>query len=124
MTIASRTPEGFPSRCPICGADSQIEFSDPGDDAVCPVCGSHLLLAQMIVDRFRRKLAEQLGVAEEELTGDFLSNLGADSLDTVELLMELEEDFDFDLPIDEAERIHTIRQAIEALLRNRKKPKP
>jgi acyl carrier protein len=100
-----------------------IEFSDPGDDAVCPGCGAHLLLAQMIVDRFRRKLAEQFGIDEDQFP-DLLSmnELGADSLDTVELVMELEGDFDYDLPIDEELRINTIREAVKMLSRHRKKP--
>lgn len=121
MTISTRTPEGFPSRCPICAAEFTVDFSDPGLDAVCPACGSHLELAQMIVDRFRRKIAEQLGVPEDQFP-DLLSigELGADSLDLVEVVMELEEDFNDDLPIDEELRKRTIREALDALLRNRR----
>lgn len=81
-------------------------------------------MAQMIVDRYRRKMAEQLGVPEDQFPAEALTNLGADSLDAVELVMELEEEFDFDLPISEEERINTVRQAIEALLRHRKRPNP
>ena len=42
MTIASRTPEGRPNHCPVCGTDLKIEPSDPPGDALCPRCG-HLL---------------------------------------------------------------------------------
>lgn len=39
MTISSRTPEGIPSHCPICGSELKLEFSDPAGDATCPKCG-------------------------------------------------------------------------------------
>lgn len=39
MSISSRTPEGLPSRCPICGATPNLEYSDPASDAPCPNCG-------------------------------------------------------------------------------------
>ena len=58
---------------------------------------------------------EQLGVDEEEVTPDasFVDDLGADSLDTVELVMALEEEFETEIPDEEAEKITTVQQAID-----------
>ena len=60
-------------------------------------------------------VAEQLGVDKEKVTPDtsFVNDLGADSLDTVELVMELEEEFDINIPDDAAEKIQTVGQAVE-----------
>ena len=58
---------------------------------------------------------EQLGVAKEQITREtsFINDLGADSLDTVELVMELEEEFDITIPDEKAEEIQTVGQAID-----------
>jgi acyl carrier protein len=60
-------------------------------------------------------VAEQLGVDKEKVSAEtsFVNDLGADSLDTVELVMELEEEFDINIPDDAAEQIQTVGQAIE-----------
>ncbi len=60
-------------------------------------------------------VAEQLGVDEGEITNEssFVDDLGADSLDTVELVMALEEEFGCEIPDDEAEKITTVQQAID-----------
>ena len=60
-------------------------------------------------------VAEQLGVDKDKVTPDtsFVNDLGADSLDTVELVMELEEEFDINIPDDAAEKIQTVGQAID-----------
>lgn len=60
-------------------------------------------------------VAEQLGVDKEKITPEtsFVNDLGADSLDTVELVMELEEEFDINIPDDAAEKIQTVGQAVE-----------
>jgi len=68
-----------------------------------------------VKDRVIEIVAEQLGVNKEQITDDtsFVNDLGADSLDTVELVMELEEEFDVNIPDDAAEKIQTVGQAIE-----------
>ena len=68
-----------------------------------------------IEDRVKKIVIEQLGVAEDQVTPDasFVDDLGADSLDTVELVMALEEEFDAEIPDDEAEKITTVKQAID-----------
>ncbi|MCL4141034.1 UNVERIFIED_CONTAM: hypothetical protein GTU68_003400 [Idotea baltica] len=60
-------------------------------------------------------VSEQLGVEKEKITRDsnFVNDLGADSLDTVELVMELEEEFDISIPEDAAEKIQTVGEAID-----------
>lgn len=65
--------------------------------------------------RVKKVIVEQLGVKEEEVTNDafFADDLGADSLDSVELIMALEEEFETEIPDEEAEKIGTVQQAID-----------
>lgn len=65
-------------------------------------------------------VAEQLGVEREKLSREtsFVNDLGADSLDTVELVMELEEEFDITIPDESAEKIQTVGQAVEHIEAN------
>ena len=67
-----------------------------------------------VEERVKKIVAEQLGVKEEEVnTGSsFVEDLGADSLDTVELVMALEEEFETEIPDEEAEKITTVQLAI------------
>ncbi|RXK32729.1 acyl carrier protein [Arsenophonus endosymbiont of Bemisia tabaci Asia II 3] len=68
-----------------------------------------------IESRVKKIIAEQLGVKEEEVANNssFVEDLGADSLDTVELVMALEEEFDIEIPDEEAETITTVQAAID-----------
>ena len=68
-----------------------------------------------IAEQVKSIVAEQLGVKEEEVTNDasFVEDLGADSLDTVELVMALEEEFDTEIPDEDAERITTVQEALD-----------
>jgi acyl carrier protein len=68
-----------------------------------------------VEERVTKIVAEQLGVAEGEISASssFVDDLGADSLDTVELVMALEEEFDTEIPDEEAEKITTVQQAID-----------
>ena len=68
-----------------------------------------------IVDRVKKIVAEQLGVKADEVTNtaSFVDDLGADSLDTVELVMALEEEFETEIPDEEAEKITTVQAAID-----------
>lgn len=65
--------------------------------------------------RIKKIVAEQLGVNEAEVNNEssFVDDLGADSLDTVELVMALEEEFECEIPDEEAEKINTVQQAID-----------
>lgn len=73
-----------------------------------------------IEDRVKKIVVEQLGVNEDQVTPDasFVDDLGADSLDTVELVMALEEEFDAEIPDDQAEKITTVKQAVEFIQAN------
>jgi acyl carrier protein len=68
-------------------------------------------------------VAEQLGVKAEQVTNaaSFVDDLGADSLDTVELVMALEEEFEIEIPDEDAEKITTVQQAIDYISERRNK---
>ncbi|AJC50658.1 acyl carrier protein [Coxiella endosymbiont of Amblyomma americanum] len=68
-----------------------------------------------VEERIKKIIVEQLGVKEEEVTNDasFVDDLGADSLDTVELVMALEEQFDIEISDEAAEKLTTVQQAID-----------
>lgn len=68
-----------------------------------------------IEQRVKKIVAEQLGVAEDEikLESSFVNDLGADSLDTVELVMALEDEFEIEIPDEQAEKITTVQQAVD-----------
>ncbi len=72
-------------------------------------------MAMAVEDRIKKIIAEQLGVEEDEVVSEasFVQDLGADSLDTVELVMALEEEFDIEIPDEEAEKMQKVAQAID-----------
>ncbi|MGB3655258.1 MAG: acyl carrier protein [Rivularia sp. (in: cyanobacteria)] len=68
-----------------------------------------------IFEKVKKIVAEQLGVEDEKITpnANFANDLGADSLDTVELVMALEEEFDIEIPDEAAEKITTVQEAVD-----------
>ncbi len=68
-----------------------------------------------IIDKVKSIIVEQLGVEEEEvkMEASFVDDLGADSLDIVELVMALEEEFDLEIPDEDAEKIGTVGEAVK-----------
>jgi acyl carrier protein len=76
-----------------------------------------------IEQRVKKLVAEQLGVNEADIKNEsaFVEDLGADSLDTVELVMALEDEFECDIPDEEAEKIRTVQQAIDYINSHLKK---
>lgn len=73
-----------------------------------------------IADKVRAIIIERLGVDEADVTteANFINDLGADSLDTVELIMELEKEFEISIPDEEAEKIQTVGEAVSYVEKN------
>jgi acyl carrier protein len=73
-----------------------------------------------VADKVKSIIVEQLGVDEEEVTLDasFTDDLGADSLDIVELVMAFEEEFGIEIPFEEAEKIGNVREAVDYIQNN------
>ncbi len=121
MPIASRTPEGWPNRCPVCGASLHIDPSLPPGDAPCPQCG-HLVWfdPEDLRKRVLEKIAAILHTDPAMIDLDSpLEALATDSLDVVELIMELEEEFEFSPPAEglPSDSIRTVRDLIEWIVR-------
>ena len=75
-----------------------------------------------IEQRVKKIVAEQLGVAEAEIKNEasFVNDLGADSLDTVELVMAFEEAFELEIPDEDAEKIRTVQDAVDYITKHAK----
>ncbi|PIQ97044.1 MAG: acyl carrier protein [Nitrospinae bacterium CG11_big_fil_rev_8_21_14_0_20_56_8] len=71
-----------------------------------------------VEDKVKEIIVDQLGVDEKQVTpgASFIDDLGADSLDTVELVMALEEEFDIEIPDEDAEKISTVQHAIDYIM--------
>jgi len=78
-----------------------------------------------VADQVKKIIVEQLGVDEDEVTPDasFVDDLGADSLDTVELVMAFEEEFSIEIPDEDAEKITRVKEAVEYIDGHAKKKK-
>jgi len=101
-----------------------VELSSTGDshyNSAAVTAGAARPLAEgmktmsSVEERVHKIVVEQLGVKEEDVTPEasFVDDLGADSLDTVELVMALEEEFETEIPDEDAEKITTVQQAID-----------
>ena len=79
-------------------------------------------MASSIEEKVKQIIVEQLGVDETEVTptASFIDDLGADSLDTVELVMALEEGFGIEIPDEDAEKIVTVQDAVDYIQKNAK----
>ena len=75
-----------------------------------------------VADRVKKIIVDQLGVEEETVTAEasFVDDLGADSLDTVELVMALEEEFGIEIPDEDAEKITTVKDATSYIAEHKK----
>jgi acyl carrier protein len=96
-----------------CGAARKFKFVE---------IGGTIRMAS-VEERVKTIIVEQLGVDEGEVTpsASFVDDLGADSLDTVELVMALEEEFEIEIPDEDAEKITTVHQAIDYINERRAK---
>ncbi len=74
-----------------------------------------------VEEQVKEIIVEQLGVSDDSVSGaaNFVDDLGADSLDTVELVMKFEEDFDIEIPDEDAEKIRTVQDAIDYIAANK-----
>jgi len=74
-----------------------------------------------VLSKVKEIIVEKLGVNESEITENakFIDDLGADSLDTVELIMQFEEDFSLEIPDEEAENILSVKQAVDYIVKNK-----
>ena len=74
-----------------------------------------------VLNKVKEIITDKLGVNESEITENakFIEDLGADSLDTVELIMQFEEDFSLEIPDDDAENILSVKQALDYIVKNK-----
>ena len=79
-------------------------------------------MSATIEQKVKNIIADQLGVGEEEIkpTASFIEDLGADSLDIVELVMAMEEEFEVEIPDEEAENIKTVQDAVNYITTHKK----
>jgi len=113
--ISSRTPEGLPSRCPLCASDTALEFSATGGDATCPSCGVHLLRSALLLARLQELAKSHPELELIDITPQSPWPLGGDSLTAVEVMLELEQELGVSITADDAERIYTVGEAIRYL---------
>jgi acyl carrier protein len=129
--VSSHTPEDAPNWCPLCRAAIRIEPSSGTLDAPCPACGALLwflptsqgpviysaVTASAVFDRARDIFAENLGINVDALdAGTFTREIDADSLNVVELVMAIEEEFHITMRDEDASQIKTIGDAIRYLI--------
>ena len=78
-------------------------------------------MSDSVLDKVKEIVVDKLDVNEDEVTNDakFMDDLGADSLDTVELIMQFEEDFGIEIPDEDAEKILSVQQAIDYINNNK-----
>lgn len=110
--ISCRTPEGFPSRCPLCQAEAAIDFSEHGGDAPCPSCGARILRSAQLLERLRAIARKYPELELDELTSDSPWPPGGDSLTGVEVMLELEQELGVSMSANIADRIDTVGDAI------------
>ncbi len=111
MSASSRTPEGQPHHCPVCGRFVVVEVSSPFGDSVSPSCGQLLWL-------FSDRLAALTGADPGEIRLDTpVRDLGVDSFDLLDLAAEAEERFGVVLSDEEVGRIDTVEDGLRLVER-------
>ncbi|MBK8913203.1 MAG: hypothetical protein IPM64_01145 [Phycisphaerales bacterium] len=119
MAISSRTPEGHPSRCSLCGTRCNLEYSAPLGDAACPSCGVLLWFSTEVLAPLRSRLAQSGVVLPDEITTELrLAELFDDSLDQVEFLVALDGEIGVEIPDEATEQFQTVGDVIRYLQKN------
>ncbi len=87
----------------------------PGRSCCLPCRGYNVAKVENVEERVLNIVCEQLGTSRDKVTGEtsFINDLGADSLDTVELVMEFEDEFEINIPDEDAEKIQTVGDAVK-----------
>jgi acyl carrier protein len=133
MTTPSGMPGKVPGRCPACAAAVSLEPPQRYGETTCPQCGKRLWFARQrdgvwfhdadraaaIRERVRAIVGHNLRIEPAAVNDSttFMEDVGADTLDIVELVMELEEEFKISIPDEHAERILTVGDLVDYLLR-------
>ncbi|REJ90498.1 MAG: acyl carrier protein [Planctomycetota bacterium] len=113
MTVSSRTPEGFPERCVLCGAVTRLEFSGPAGDAPCPNCGCLVWKSAQLLDQFQTRFGDHLFLTRDEISPEMsLAAFDIDSMEVVELVMQFEDTFGVSIPDEDYDRLRTIGDVI------------
>lgn len=112
-TASSRTPDGQPGRCPVCGADVTVDPAEPLGDAPCPACG--VLIWPLDVGGVRRWImADEYTPEQRERFAEIIRRAkGGDSLDWVDVIMELDEAIGLNIPDDVAVQFETIDEFLD-----------
>jgi acyl carrier protein len=122
--ISSGTPEGLPSRCPLCGDDTALNFSEPIGDATCPSCGVGLARTEMLLLRLRELAKSYPSLELEEITVDSPWPPGGDSMTAVEVMLDLEREMGVQMPADAIDRVDTVGDAIRYFERQLRRDRP
>ncbi len=131
--MSRRASDKLPGRCPACEAAVPLEAAQRYGEAMCPRCGKRLWFARQhngvwlhdadraaaIRERVRSIVAHNLGIESSAVKDSttFIEDVGADTLDIVEFVMELEEEFKISIPDEHAERIMSVGDLVDYLLR-------
>ncbi len=114
MTVSSRTPEGFPSHCPLCGAATSLEFSDRASDAPCPSCGHLLWFSSQVLVWLQQRIGEFMGIVPDQISPDaLLYDICPDFIDTDELRVAIDDTYGVTLQHDRAQSIADVVRYIE-----------
>ncbi len=117
MTVSSRTPEGLPSRCPLCDAVTPVEYSEPVGDATCPNCGCLIWKSAEVLEFVRHTIARTERIPLEELRPTTLfDTFYGDSVDFVELVMELEDRYELVVPDEDYGDLRSIGDIVRYVM--------
>jgi acyl carrier protein len=109
---SSRKPETVPSRCPLCSAETTLEFPESSGDRACSACGVRLRRATVLLAQLQTLAHQHPGLELTEITAESPWPLGGDSLTAVEVMLALERELGVSISAHDVERIYTVGEAI------------